>query len=654
MQDFDRPKETSFIAGYRQEGVKFVKKAFHILLNLIGFGLFWSFFFLLVSYSPQDPSSDHVTDGSVHNWMGPFGALIANHLFQWIGWASFILPFGLFWRFFQKLKILPIVSPLGFLFLGVGLSLFQPPLRAYPNALAVLFFKFFPANSARMGFMVLAFLIWGWKKIKPITLLKTLLKRVFKDVFKKKKKPVRSRYILPEEVFEAPMPTRQKPARVRPQSQPVEETESQPEDTISSASLLPETLDYHTIKTEKSLPPLSLLIEAPLSRIQPRTLPLEPLQRVLQDFGVKGQLLKAHAGPVVSLYEFQPAAGVKSSRVISLADDIARSMSSLSARIAPIPGKNVLGIELSNPARETIFLRDLLNSPAYHQFQGSLPIALGKDISGAIVVVDLCKMPHVLVAGTTGSGKSVGLNTMILSLIYRLTPEQCRFIFIDPKRLELSIYNGIPHLLTPVVCEPAKAITTLKWVVQEMENRYRIMSQLGVRHIAGYHQHIKAKNPKVTCDMVRQVQVGFDKNHKPIVEDQKISLPAMPFIVVIVDEMSDLMVVAGKDVEVLVQRLAQMARAAGIHLIMATQRPSVDVVTGTIKANFPTRISFQVASKIDSRTILGEQGAEHLLGQGDMLYMASGGRLQRVHGAFVSDQEIDRVVAFLKQAHGSS
>jgi S-DNA-T family DNA segregation ATPase FtsK/SpoIIIE len=372
------------------------------------------------------------------------------------------------------------------------------------------------------------------------------------------------------------------------------------------------------------------------------------LQEVLEDFGVKGTVLRANPGPIVTLYELEPAAGVKSSRVISLADDIARSMSALSARVAVISGKNLIGIELSNVHREMVYLKDLLGSSAYSDFQAPLALTLGKDISGNPVISDLAKMPHVLVAGTTGSGKSVGINSMILSLLYRLSPEQCKMVMIDPKMLELSVYDGIPHLLTPVITEPKKAIMALKWVVQEMENRYRLMSQVGVRNITGYNQRLKTAQ-KEKEPIVRQLQVGFDEESRPVLENQQLDVADMPFIVVIVDEMADLMMVAGKDVEVLVQRLAQMARAAGIHINMATQRPSVDVITGTIKANFPTRISFQVTSRIDSRTILGEQGAEQLLGQGDMLSMAAGGRIMRVHGPFVSDGEIESVVTFLKQ-----
>jgi S-DNA-T family DNA segregation ATPase FtsK/SpoIIIE len=372
------------------------------------------------------------------------------------------------------------------------------------------------------------------------------------------------------------------------------------------------------------------------------------LVSVLDDFGVNGQITTVRPGPVVTLYELEPAPGTKTSRVIGLADDIARSMSALSVRIATVPGRSVIGIELPNHRRETVYLRELLAAEAFERSSMALTLVLGKDIGGQPMMVDLARMPHLLIAGTTGSGKSVAINTMILSLLYRLRPDQCRMIMIDPKMLELSVYDGIPHLLAPVVTEPGKAVVALKWAVREMEDRYRAMSQLGVRNISGYNQRLAEARAKGEV-LSRTVQTGFDPDSgKPVYEEQPLALESLPFIVVIVDEMADLMLVAGKDIEAAVQRLAQMARAAGIHVIMATQRPSVDVITGTIKANFPSRISFQVSSKIDSRTILGEQGAEQLLGQGDMLYMAAGGRTTRVHGPFVSDQEVETVVEHLR------
>ena len=372
------------------------------------------------------------------------------------------------------------------------------------------------------------------------------------------------------------------------------------------------------------------------------------LESTLAEFGVRGHIDQIRPGPVVTLYELVPAAGVKSSRVMSLSDDIARSMSARSCRVSVVQGRNAIGIELPNARRETVYLRDLLSAAEYEKASWSLPMALGETIGGEPYIADLAKMPHLLIAGTTGSGKSVGVNAMILSILYRLPPDQCRFIMIDPKMLELSVYDGIPHLLAPVVTDPKKAIVALKWTVREMENRYRLMSKIGVRNIGGYNE--KAHEAVARGEhFERTVQTGFDETGRPIYESEKIVPEPMPFLVVVIDEVADLMMVAGKDIEGAVQRLAQMARAAGIHLIMATQRPSVDVITGTIKANFPTRISFQVTSKIDARTILGEQGAEQLLGQGDMLYMAGGGRVTRLHGPFVSDGEVEAVAAYLRR-----
>jgi S-DNA-T family DNA segregation ATPase FtsK/SpoIIIE len=372
------------------------------------------------------------------------------------------------------------------------------------------------------------------------------------------------------------------------------------------------------------------------------------LEAVLEDYGVRGQIVQVRPGPVVTLYELEPAPGIKASRVIGLADDIARSMSAISVRVAVVPGRTVIGIELPNLKAETVYLRELLDSPAYEKHAGRLVLGLGKDIGGEPVIADLARMPHLLIAGTTGSGKSVGINTMILSILYRMPPDRCKFIMVDPKMLELSVYDGIPHLLAPVVTDPKKAVFALKWTVREMESRYQKMSKLGVRNIEGFNARLRDAAAKGES-LIRRVQTGFDpETGQPVFEEQPFDANELPMIVVVVDEMADLMMVAGKEIEAAIQRLAQMARAAGIHIIMATQRPSVDVITGTIKANFPTRISFQVTSKIDSRTILGEGGAEQLLGRGDMLYMAGGGRVTRVHGPFVSDEEVERVVSYLK------
>ena len=406
-------------------------------------------------------------------------------------------------------------------------------------------------------------------------------------------------------------------------------------------------------KDAYEIPPLALL--ADVSGVVRHVLSHDALQEnarmlenVLDDYGVKGEIVSVRPGPVVTMYELEPAAGLKASRVIGLADDIARSMSALAARVSTIPGRSVIGIELPNEKREMVLLREILSSASYGDGGQKLPLALGKDISGEPIVANLAKMPHLLIAGTTGSGKSVAINTMILSLLYQLSPEECRLIMIDPKMLELSVYDGIPHLLSPVVTDPKKAVVALKWVVAEMEERYRKMSKLGVRNIDGYNARVRDALKKGE-GFSRTVQTGFDDDTgEPVFETEEFTPETMPFIVVIVDEMADLMMVAGKEIEACIQRLAQMARASGIHLIMATQRPSVDVITGTIKANFPTRISFQVTSKVDSRTILGEMGAEQLLGMGDMLYMAGGGRVTRVHGPFVSDEEVEEVVMHLK------
>ncbi len=412
-------------------------------------------------------------------------------------------------------------------------------------------------------------------------------------------------------------------------------------------------LRFDDAAPQYELPPLSLLTSP--DTVQRYTLSHEALEEnarmlesVLDDYGVKGEIVSVRPGPVVTMYELEPAPGLKASRVIGLADDIARSMSALSARVSTVPGRTVIGIELPNSAREKVVLREIIAARDFGDSSMRLPLALGKDIGGDPVVANLAKMPHLLIAGTTGSGKSVAINTMILSLLYKLSPEECRLIMIDPKMLELSVYDGIPHLLSPVVTDPKKAVVALKWVVSEMEERYRKMSKMGVRNIEGYNGRVREALAK--GEMFRRtIQTGFDENTgEPVFETEEFQPILLPYIVVVVDEMADLMMVAGKEIEACIQRLAQMARASGIHLIMATQRPSVDVITGTIKANFPTRISFQVTSKIDSRTILGEQGAEQLLGMGDMLFMAGGGRISRIHGPFVSDEEVEEIVNHLK------
>ena len=466
-----------------------------------------------------------------------------------------------------------------------------------------------------------------------------------------------------EDEERAPVPAlaAQAPAQVQPQAPaPAPESRVQP---ARSRSLPKSVRARREEEPELGLdpdageawtsPPLSLLQNpATIVRHHLATDALEEnarmLETVLDDYGVRGEITSIRPGPVVTMYELEPAAGLKASRVIGLSDDIARSMSALACRCSTIPGRSVIGIELPNDLREKVLLREILASKGFGDTSHALPLALGKDIGGEPVVANLARMPHLLIAGTTGSGKSVAINTMILSLLYKLSPAECRLIMIDPKMLELSVYDGIPHLLSPVVTDPKKAVVALKWVVAEMEERYRKMSKMGVRNIDGYNSRVKDAMERGEA-FTRTVQTGFDEETgEPVFETEEFHPQAMPFIVVIVDEMADLMMVAGKEIEACIQRLAQMARASGIHLIMATQRPSVDVITGTIKANFPTRISFQVTSKIDSRTILGEMGAEQLLGQGDMLYMAGGGRITRVHGPFVSDEEVEEVVSHLK------
>ncbi|KQT35031.1 cell division protein FtsK [Sphingomonas sp. Leaf412] len=434
----------------------------------------------------------------------------------------------------------------------------------------------------------------------------------------------------------------------RPQAQP----DNRPPPVIGDRTVAPspaktrpqERLD---LRDSYVLPPLELLVPSPPSSGGPidkaaleRNARL--LETVLDDFKVQGQITEVRPGPVVTMYELDPAPGIKANRVVALADDIARNMSAISARVATIPGRTVIGIELPNVKREMVSLHELVGSQSFDDNTAQLPIILGKNIAGDPVIADLAPMPHLLVAGTTGSGKSVGLNGMILSLLYRLTPDQCRMIMIDPKMLELSMYDDIPHLLSPVVTDPSKAVRALKWAVETMEDRYRQMSSVGVRSLASFNDKVRQAKVKGT-PLGRRVQTGWDEQGRPIHEEEQLEYDVLPQIVVIVDELADLMMTAGKEVEFLIQRLAQKARAAGIHLIMATQRPSVDVITGVIKANLPTRISFHVTSKIDSRTILGDQGAEQLLGKGDMLYMPGGKGIVRVHGPFVSDDEVRAV-----------
>jgi S-DNA-T family DNA segregation ATPase FtsK/SpoIIIE len=658
----------------------------HRLLELVGFMLFLlgGFVFLaLITYNQQDPSLNTLATMLPKNFCGSLGAYLSDFFFQAVGFTSYMVSFVLFsWglSFMIKkelllLKLRLIFLPVALIFLAMGLSplVFPTDLWVSTTPGGVMGFVLYNQFVGLMSHMhvpipdilwSLIFLLCGmglalfvcgiplhvWERIGQwiLTKIKDMLSALF-IILQKRYIARQERKLQGVSLFRdtdtsslKALPSQE--TSISSNKLPVQRA---PSKKIASPPLQRSSDGY-------AFPPFHLLREvdhnAEQTVVHQKEMKesAEALKVVLDDFGVEGEITKVRPGPVVTLYELTPAPGIKSSRVIGLADDIARSMSSISARIAVVPGHNVIGIELPNENRKTVYLRSLLEDKNYQTSEAHLPLVLGRNIGGDPVVSDLARMPHLLVAGTTGSGKSVAINTMILSLLYRLTPEQCRFIMIDPKMLELSIYDGIPHLLTPVVTDPHKAVMALKWAVREMESRYQAMSKIGVRNIDGYNQRIVEAQKKGET-LSRTVQTGFDpETGKPIYEDQVIPLKSLPYIVVIVDEMADLMLVAGKDIEGAVQRLAQMARAAGIHLIMATQRPSVDVITGTIKANFPTRISFNVTSKIDSRTILGEMGAEQLLGQGDMLFMAPGGRITRIHGPFVSDDEVERITTFLK------
>ncbi|MEI9885322.1 MAG: DNA translocase FtsK 4TM domain-containing protein [Rhizomicrobium sp.] len=647
----------------------------------------------LLTYDSGDASLNNATRAEPANWLGGLGATAADILLQAFGLAAVLvlaplLTWGyvamrgktlrhVFWRGFAW--------PMGALLVAAGLGVF-PVVMALPAGDGGLI----GIAAAKLAANVGTVYHQGWIGIAmPLLLLLAGLPLAFLATGLRLKPVLRGVASIPAgalwlgTLLKMPKFAFRKPYD-HDDDEPELDDEKESDDEGYSLDIAPEPIaaarlaerQQNRVKREEAkramaapkrrqpaldlvsgeyqLPALSLLAE-PVVVHDSTALSDEALEEnarmleaVLSDFGVKGRIMAVRPGPVVTLYEFEPAAGVKSSRVISLSDDVARSMSAVAARIAVIPGRNVIGIELPNQTRETVYLREMLASGEYDKARAPLTLALGKTIGGEPVMADLAKMPHLLVAGTTGSGKSVGLNTMILSLLYRMPPSQCRMIMIDPKMLELSVYDGIPHLLSPVVTDPRKAVVALKWAVREMEERYRKMSKLGVRGVEAFNDRVrKAKDKGET--LKRTVQTGFDRETgKPIYEDEVLELEPMPFIVVIVDEVADLMMISGKEIEGAVQRLAQMARAAGIHLIAATQRPSVDVITGTIKANFPTRISFQVTSKIDSRTILGEQGAEQLLGAGDMLYMMAGGRIRRIHGPFVTDHEVEDVVRFLK------
>ena len=644
----------------------------------------------MISYHVEDPAPNRATDAVTQNWLGLPGAFSSDVLLQTIGLAGafLVLPILTWGIRIVGLKGLPwiwanlLAWPFATVFLAAALAnistaSFWPLESGYGGFLGGLlamgfgdiifrFFGFYPASyltGSLFGIFGLGLLAGSLGLDGPEW--KAIIRFLF-DIVRSVSSAVRYMVLLPfrkrkTQQSHKPSKSRETKAKQEATKSARKKTKKRdittPSPAIKGHRAAVESQSKMDLGEKKTftLPTLDLLT-TPKQKVLPEQLSKEALDQnarllesVLDDFGIQGEILKVRPGPVVTLYELEPAPGTKSARVVGLGDDIARSMSAISARVAVIPGRNVIGIELPNNQRETVFLRDVLESSAFENSDATLPMALGKDIGGAPVIADLASMPHLLVAGTTGSGKSVGLNAMILSLIYRLSPAECRFIMVDPKMLELSVYDGIPQLLTPVVTEPKKAVVALKWAVKEMEERYRVMSKLGVRNITAYNKKIRAAQSEGGI-ITKRVQTGFDKETgQPIYEMQEFDLEILPLIVSVIDEMADLMLVSGKDVEATVQRLSQMARAAGIHMVMATQRPSVDVITGTIKSNFPTRIAFQVTSKIDSRTILGEQGAEQLLGRGDMLYMEGGGRVTRIHGPFVSDREVEAVVAHLKK-----
>ncbi|QMW21805.1 FtsK/SpoIIIE family DNA translocase [Sandaracinobacteroides saxicola] len=642
---------------------RFLRGVLVVGLLALGFGILLA----LVSYDPGDPSLNHVTERAAVNWLGRPGAFVADLGLQGFGYAAVLLAVlplvaGVKLLIGQRVRwrraLLWLVLAMLLAAFAAGLLWRQPLglLDAGPGGVAGLIAaKAVDGGSAlllpSLDPALLALGVAGMCALGALGLLLLAIDLPWRAMLAR-------RAVVADE---APPPLRVRPVR-EPAVVPVAENVAAPTRPIrapaAAASSKREAVERQSalaLGDVAALPPLSLLKPRAASTVVVDEAALEQnarlLEGVLDDFGVKGRIVGLSQGPVVTLYELEPAPGIKASRVIGLSDDIARSMSAISARVAVIPGRNVIGIELPNARREMVSLSELLASAAFENSGCTLPLVLGKDISGAPVVADLAPMPHLLIAGTTGSGKSVGLNAMILSLLYRLRPDQCKLIMIDPKMLELSVYDEIPHLLAPVVTEPQKAVRALKWAVEQMEDRYRNMAHINVRSIGGFNERVRAAQ-RAGQSFTKKIQTGWDEDGRPEYEEQTLPLEVLPLIVVVVDELADLMMTAGKEVEFLIQRLAQKARAAGIHLIMATQRPSVDVITGVIKANLPTRISFSVTSKIDSRTILGEQGAEQLLGKGDMLYMPGGKAAVRVHGPFVSDEEVEAVAAFWK-AQGS-
>ena len=637
---------------------------------------------ILLTARDSDPSSHASSDGPVQNWLGAPGAEIAAQLLQWVGLASLLIALTLVIWGWSLLRHRPVSSwrlrllawPVSIWWLATGMAGLASSFGAnLPGVIGHWTISMFlpltdslvllpmlpPDRLLGLVFCLAGLALYLWASAfsrSEWVLLRGLFARAAKPF------QLLAAGLLARKGRARPEPD-QKPAKAAKKKARKKQPRREPQLMGEAAAAAPAKKSRPAGKTaQKSfdfdsrqgfrLPETGLLKAAGKAARGPAQSVLDAnaaeLEKVLADFRIQGEITDARFGPVVTRYDLEPAPGTKSQRVIALADDIARSMSAMAVRVAVVPGQNVIGIELPNADRQTVLLRELLEDTGWTDHKGDLPVSLGKDIAGGPVIVDLARMPHLLVAGTTGSGKSVGINAMILSLLYRHTPETCRLIMIDPKMLELSVYDGIPHLLTPVVTEPAKAVMALKWAVREMESRYRNLAKLGVRNITGYNQRLAEARAKGEV-LNRRVQTGFDEETgKPIFEEEILDLAPLPYIVVVIDEVADLMMVAGKEIEAAVQRLAQMARAAGIHVIMATQRPSVDVITGTIKANFPTRISFQVTSRIDSRTILNEQGAEQLLGRGDMLYMEGGGRIMRVHGPFVDDSEVELVANFLR------
>lgn len=641
-----------------------LKEACGLLLLLYALFQFVS----IITYHPLDPGFNVVVDNVISNKGGKIGAYSSSFLLEYFGYASYlIIFFSISWGMLCIKKQIPnliLLRLCAFLSSVLSFSLFLSIFSknkiiefiSYGGITGVYLKRIADNYTSVISIGVLSFLLFfiffsysnAYSLLRTFSAIKALIKftikyvkEIFVNGFRYSRRGVYISFLLLQKKF--------KKKRIKD----IDPSYNLPKET--HAKIEKETIpELNKVSYNYELPALDLL-KANLAKRKDVVnkdkliASAKLLQQTLEDFGVNGKILDVKPGPVVTLYEFEPSPGIKSSRIIGLADDVARSMSAVSSRISVVPEKNALGIELPNENRETVYLKELLESKEYKNGDINIPLSLGKNIGGVSVTADLSRMPHLLVAGTTGSGKSVAINTMILSIIYKLPPSECKFIMVDPKMLELSVYDGIPHLLTPVVTDPKNAVQALRWAVTEMENRYKLMSALGVRNIAGYNETIKKalKDKKV---LTRTVQTGFDEtNGKPVYEEVELDMQTLPFIVIIVDEMADLMLVAGKEIESYIQRLAQMARAAGIHLIIATQRPSVDVITGVIKANFPTRISFQVTSKIDSRTILGEQGAEQLLGMGDMLYMYGGSKITRVHGAFVSDKEVQDVVKCLKE-----